>query len=338
MTVLRGLQSLRAIAALGVVLFHAASRVGAPVLVGQAGVDVFFVISGFIMWMLGARCPQPTPAAFMSDRLLRIVPLYWLATSVMLAGGKLHLFPNLVLTAPHTLASYFFIPWPSPSNGETWPLLVQGWTLNYEMLFYVLFALALLLPRSRQFGFVVGLLAMLAVAGLILRPTWAIGAFYTDPLLLEFAGGVCIGALWERGALPSKRWAIGLAVVGGLSFCAQAVMPIHAPRVLIYGVPAVLLVLGVIALEQAGTALTTPTLRLLGDASYSIYLFHTFAISLDITLFGRWGGVGVILVGLASGALAGVIAYLLVERPLIGLLADLRRRARRMNAPPMGGA
>src|SRR5690606_7660569 len=128
---LYGIQYLRAVAALGVVVFHAAERTGTHFAIGAAGVDVFFVVSGFIMWVI-ANDRSPSPSAFLRGRIERIVPLYWAATSVMVAGGLAGLFPNLRVTAWHVFASLAFIPSRSPSNGEVWPVLVQGWTLNYE--------------------------------------------------------------------------------------------------------------------------------------------------------------------------------------------------------------
>ncbi len=97
MKTIHGIQYLRALAALGVVLFHAAERTGHHFAIGAAGVDVFFVISGFIMWVISDRRPT-APLAFLRERLRRIAPIYWLATLVMIGGGVAGLFPNLVLT------------------------------------------------------------------------------------------------------------------------------------------------------------------------------------------------------------------------------------------------
>ncbi|MGH6808111.1 MAG: acyltransferase family protein, partial [Ensifer adhaerens] len=98
MKTIHGIQYLRALAALGVVLFHAAERTGHHFAIGAAGVDVFFVISGFIMWVISDRRPV-APLSFLKERLRRIAPIYWLATVVMIGGGVAGLFPNLVLTA-----------------------------------------------------------------------------------------------------------------------------------------------------------------------------------------------------------------------------------------------
>jgi len=121
-----------------VVVFHAAERTGGHFAIA-AGVNVFFVISGFITWVICERRPT-TPARFLRERLERIAPVYWIATGIMVAGALASLFPNLKLTLGPVLGSLFFIPHHSPSNGQVWSVLVQGWTLNYEIFFYMVFA------------------------------------------------------------------------------------------------------------------------------------------------------------------------------------------------------
>src|SRR5437764_3885196 len=110
-----------------------------------SGVDIFFVISGFIMWVSVERRPGMSAGEFFGNRLMRIVPLYWLVSAGVLcitfaAPQLLH---STVFNAPHALASFLFLPARHPLTGEFWPLLVPGWTLNYEMLFYLLFAAAI---------------------------------------------------------------------------------------------------------------------------------------------------------------------------------------------------
>ncbi len=119
---LYAIQYLRAVAALGVVVFHAAERTGTHFAIGAAGVDIFFVISGFIMWVL-AGTRTTTPAAFLRERIERIVPLYWIVTGVMIQGALFGLFPNLQLTPGYVLSSLFFIPAARPApatSGRCW--------------------------------------------------------------------------------------------------------------------------------------------------------------------------------------------------------------------------
>ncbi len=112
----------------------------------SSGVDIFFVISGFIMWVSVERRRTMTAAEFMRARLIRIVPLYWLVSAFVLATCLIapQLLHTTVLEWKHALASFLFLPARHPvMTQEFWPLLIPGWTLNYEMLFYVLFAVAI---------------------------------------------------------------------------------------------------------------------------------------------------------------------------------------------------
>ena len=145
------IQYLRATAALLVVVFHCAVHLRRMELPADglawmaSGVDVFFVISGLIMWVTTAARPVG-PGPFLLRRAARIVPLYWLLTSVMVAATLL--VPNLRRTAQfdiaHVTASYLFVPWLHPGLQEVMPILVPGWTLNHEVVFYGLFGLSLI--------------------------------------------------------------------------------------------------------------------------------------------------------------------------------------------------
>src|SRR3569623_79790 len=168
---LDGLQILRFFAAFAVLLEHVVHEalsfgIADPALHALeafdfgVGVDVFFVISGFIMYYISAgEFGRPgAQSRFLPRRIIRLVPLYWLFTLAMLAAmllvpGQL---AHTVLDPLHILASFVFVPW-LDSTGLAHPILGLGWTLNYEMYFYVLFSFALLLPRR------IGLLALTAL-------------------------------------------------------------------------------------------------------------------------------------------------------------------------------
>lgn len=314
--VLNSVQYLRAVAALAVVVFHAGERTGLHVTIGAAGVDIFFVISGFVMYLTSTRRPV-TPGRFMLDRIKRIVPLYWIATGVMIAGAWVGLFPNLVLEPVHALASLFFIPMQSPSSGEVWPVLVQGWTLNYEMFFYLIFAASLFCPPRWRLVFPLGILAALVTAGALAAPAGPIGLTYTQPILLEFAAGMLMAACWLKGWIPRWHTGLFLALAGlagfalifafGLGFDARICGPL-----------ATMLVFGAITLETHGKMPRLPGLTYLGNASYSIYLWHTFAVSVLVKIAGATGlpPLPSFLLAIAGGAVAGIISYQIIERPL----------------------
>src|SRR5829696_2873445 len=155
------IQYLRGVAALMVVYTHASVQtqryadVELPFSAhGAAGVDIFFVISGFIMWMTTiGDTPTSKPLPFISRRISRIVPLYWVLTTGIVIVGLVRpdLLSSTVITVWHVLASFFFIPYPHPAdNGSLVPVLIPGWTLNYEMFFYAIFACSLTVkPKFR---------------------------------------------------------------------------------------------------------------------------------------------------------------------------------------------
>ncbi|MET3855882.1 acyltransferase [Rhizobium sp. OAE497] len=333
MKTLYGIQYLRAFAALAVVVFHAAERTGGHFAIGAAGVDVFFVISGFIMWVISDRRPV-TPQRFLLDRLKRIAPSYWLVTGIMVAGAIAGLFPNLQLSAGHLLGSLFFIPVRSPSTGEIWPVLVQGWTLNFEMFFYVLFAGALFLPRAWRLLFLTVVFGLFFAAGLIWDPQSAALATYTRPIILEFLGGVFIAELWLRRKVAGTS--LGLACVGA-ALCGFAAIYLMGAEFdeFICGPLAMALVFGMVSLETGGSIGRVPVLTYLGDASYSIYLWHTLTISVAVKaaeILGLDGGL-TLLGAIVGGTVTGVAAYELIEKPLRKIFSgeglkrrDLQRR------------
>lgn len=322
--VLNSIQYLRALAALAVVVFHAGERTGLHFTIGAAGVDIFFVISGFVMYLTSRQRPV-TPGRFMLDRIKRIVPLYWIATGVMIAGAWTGLFPNLVLETSHTLASLFFIPMPSPSSGDIWPVLVQGWTLNFEMFFYLVFAASLFFPSRWRLFVPLSILGCLVIAGLAFEPEGAIALTYTRPILLEFGAGMLIAALWQKGWIPGLYTGLILALAGlggfalifafGLAFDALTCGPLAA-----------MLVLGAITLERHGKIPKLAVSGYLGNASYSIYLWHTFAISVLVKIAGATGlpPLPGFLLAITGGTVAGAIAYQIIERPLNAFLKGRR--------------
>ncbi|KAK0341504.1 hypothetical protein LTR94_026084, partial [Friedmanniomyces endolithicus] len=208
-----GIQYARALAAIGVLGFHAAQRAGIDFAAGARGVDLFFVISGFIMWTIGAR--SQSVSAFLLARVKRIVPLYWLATAFMIFAALLGLFPTLreQLTLPHIAASLFFWPHYAPGSGQIWPVLVPGWTLNYEMFFYAVFALAICLPERLRVWAMTLTMVVLVVLGELVRPTSAWLVTYTNPLLLEFIAGIWIAEALRHGRVLPTLLAIPLAAV-----------------------------------------------------------------------------------------------------------------------------
>ncbi|WP_279478863.1 acyltransferase [Aureimonas sp. SK2] len=338
------LQYLRGIAALMVVIFHvtdSAGRLGGTVdlphfALGFVGVDLFFVLSGFIICVTTRSGAAGRPVSFLERRILRVVPPYWILTALLANAAVL--FPGLmgstVFEPAHALASFAFWPALHPTLDLYNPLLVVGWTLNYEMAFYALFALALVLPRRVQVPAALAALVLVALVGRILRPGGVAG-FYTDPVILEFALGLVVGMIYASGLRLPRRACLAFLAAGILLMAGAE----EANRLPTAGLPAAMIVLGAVFLERASGPLRLPVMGLLGDASYAIYLVHLPVLPVVQIVWrqagiGAEGGTALLYVGAAVLActLAGILFHLLIEAPLGRLLRP--RPASASNAKP----
>lgn len=270
---LANLQGVRALAAIGVVVFHfglmPATRL--PFGVGAAGVDLFFVLSGFIIAYSSAR----TPRHFLAHRLIRVLPAYWIATAIAALFTLQALMPSEAFG--WLGQSLFYLPGP----GGRPALIFVAWTLVYELAFYLLYWLALRFGPGRAPLLVLPLLLFLAIVPLPAAPgPW--------PLLTEFAIGVGIFLLTERlAAARAVPGAAGLALAA-LGFALLPVMPWltgYGPeddeslvRVLCWGMPAGAVILGLVVAEQHGHRIRSRAVLLLGAASYAIYLLHPIMV------------------------------------------------------------
>jgi exopolysaccharide production protein ExoZ len=320
------IQYLRALAALGVVVFHTLEASPHRFVLGAAGVDLFFVISGFIMWTVSTRERQP--AVFLWRRIWRVVPTYWIATLLVAAVAVVrpHFLWQTEPSGGHLLLSLLFVPH-FDTYGRLYPLLLQGWTLNYEMFFYAVFTVILFLPRQRQLVALIGAMAALAATGLALAPTSAVAHTYSDPLLLEFAAGAGLATLRERGWLANGPAGALLVLAGAVLLAASGGVDLQTDpmRWFYWGGPAAMIVAGAICVEEAGWVRNIPLLSLLGDASYSIYLFQVLALSLAARVLSGaplWMSAPV---SLAFACFVGVAAYRIVERPLGRMRGSLRQ-------------
>lgn len=314
------IQYLRAVAAIGVVQSNIADIYSLDWRAGDAGVDLFFVISGFIMWLITRRS-EVTPAQFVKRRLLRIVPLYWLLTLLLAISASIRpdLFPGDHPVLRHVLLSLLFVPHLSP-EGSLFPLLAQGWTLDYEMFFYFLFALTLAGPRRYQFYFLNILLLGLVLLGYLVNPSSPVGVAYTSPLLMEFLAGLYICRAWLANRVLGQKCAWIAVALGFASIAAKDFLGIQLPEVIGFGVPAALIVFGAVSLEQGNHVVEIRWLKFLGDSSYSIYLTHYFAWLLVAIVIAKLGGNIYSLqfypVVICAGIIGGVATYLLVEKPM----------------------
>ncbi len=321
------IQYLRGVAALAVVFFHTLESSTHKFGIGAAGVDIFFIISGFIMasLMLG---DEARPDVFAFRRLVRIVPIYWLATTAAVAIAWIapNFFHYMDASVENTLLSLAFIPHESQTGAA--PVLWQGWTLEYEMFFYTLCTLALMfLPSSNRLKTLAGLLLLLSAIGLVLAPTHPVARAYTSPLLLEFAAGIGLATAWRAGLMPRAALGATSLIAGFAVFAALqiGVLPASGVRVIDWGIPAFLIVAGALCLEAGGRVAKSRFGLLLGDASYSLYLTHGFVVSAFLWFFADaslWIRAPVCAVGSVAVAIA---AYLWFERPLMRSLRSVVR-------------
>lgn len=333
---LLNVQALRGLAAFLVVFVHlerVATLAGLPpgvTIFGNSGVDVFFVISGLIMVVTTSGPRSQTPQGFLRNRLTRIAPLYWAVTLAVfaLALAAPRLLQSTTADPLQLLESLAFIPY-ARADGEMHPVVFVGWTLNYEMAFYLIFAIGLMLP-GRLAGLVlsISILVAFAACGQIAHPTGVLG-FYCAPMILEFGAGMVLGALFVRGLLPRTR-AWGLSAVG-LGVAALAVMlagPWLWPqfdRAVMFGVPAVVIVGAGLVAERGGLALGQGWIQSLGAASYSVYLTHFFCTQVvtkaaeRLVAFGPLMMWALVPVAFVLVAIVGVFVHRRMELPLTEL-------------------
>jgi exopolysaccharide production protein ExoZ len=311
--------------------------IGQPPSIGEAGVDLFFVISGFIMWITTRR-RETTPLDFMRHRIVRIIPLYWFFTLLFLAITVW--VKHSPVSSLDVVRSLFFIPWyEGHLSQKTSAFYFLGWTLMYEMFFYCVFAIVLFLHPKMQFFTIVCSLSFLVTAGLLLNFKNGPSFTYTSPLLLEFVAGCLVGRLYERKMIPPS--VVGTVLFGAalLAIIATSwsVPDTLLARSLMWGVPSMLILLGALSLETFVEGHQSKLLLLLGDASYSIYLSHFIAFLVFNSAVKRMdllhtfdSKVAVYsTLGVAFSLVVGAAIYALIERPLVAAARSITMSFRR---------
>jgi exopolysaccharide production protein ExoZ len=312
---------MRAIAALMVVLFHILTNMYGSdraatdphIYIFSGGVDLFFVISGFVMFHITTG-RSINAWAFMQARLMRIAPLYWLTTAFMLALGLLAAKPLPPLS--DIACSLAFISC-TMADGSTQPLFNPGWTLNYEMFFYSAFACALFI-RDWRWRVAVVTAFLLVLVGLkpVLGSFGAAGLVYASGIVLEFVMGIGVGMVYRRFGrqLPAPKIFIGVGLLLGIGLMEST--SFKGSRMLYAALPAALILTGLLALDVELPKL--PLLAVIGDASYSIYLSHPMVLDLvDYWLpFTGKPSVAVAAAAATASICAGIAVYFGIERPL----------------------
>lgn len=332
-----------------VVYFHAvmqlknfSSEVPLVPIVGESGVDLFFVLSGFLMWITTAG-KEVSPGSFMVKRLMRIVPLYWMLTIV--AGAVALLVPSLlkhtVFEMTHFISSLMFFPALNPSYLDSTdtavlitPLLVPGWTLNYEIFFYVIFAGVLFFPQRLRLWLIGAVFVAVTLIGRLSGDLGPAMAFYSNPIIFEFLMGIAVAILVRRQMLLSAGPACALTLVAFVVMLLANHEDMVLQRAWAFGIPAALIVYGLCCMEIGATARNFVYLRVVGDASYSLYLTHVFTLVVCRLIFQRFysghslgSELAFIALSLVLSVMVGIMTYYLYEKPAASLLNRLKARA-----------
>jgi exopolysaccharide production protein ExoZ len=320
----RSIQYLRALAAISVVFFHASETYDIRFKIGASGVDIFFVISGFIMWVT-TQGKLVSPQGFMSRRISRIVPVYWIATivTVVVIAVKPLFFFDVDPSAENLIGSLFFLP--LIKDEMLHPVVVQGWTLSYEMFFYLIFSISLLLSEFNRFCFL--LIALVLLVAVHSHMPFSYARAFTAPVILEFAAGVVIGRLWTLNFRIPFHIAVALMIGGFVLLLMSALLP-HLDRVLRWGAPAALLVLGAVFAERERGSPELAVMHFLGNASYSIYIWHVLTGVVVTAILLRVGvpHLALPLLVVASSLGLCLVCYVLIERPMLRLMRPSRTK------------
>ena len=349
----KGIQALRGIAAVMVVVHHstlfwsrvtfALARTAGPQVLwsGAAGVDIFFVISGFVMAVTTARISGERHPAydFLQRRFFRIMPLYWFVTGLfLLEFWAVSVFPQLKTAAESypqislglITRSLLLVPGDSP--------LIVGvaWSLSFEIFFYLLFALALACRVSAT-RLLTPLMLGLVLIGYFHSKSSPVFAMTTGPMLLEFLAGVIIGSMVVHKVRLSVPIAAVLGAIGTAVICIpyrnlfgfRIVSDTSGLRVLLWGLPAALIVFCVVALEDRFGTIWPKWMLLIGDASYSLYLIHILVVCFVIRaleyqrvllpgIVQAQDEIVTVLCCLVASIVAAIVLYKTVEQKLIG--------------------
>jgi peptidoglycan/LPS O-acetylase OafA/YrhL len=346
MQLIQSLQVLRAIAAFAIVWGHIRHEILAtPVLYGlteadfvipkgfylipTSGIDMFFIVSGMVItcqsWHSFSSGAQWT---FIKRRVARLMPPYWLyllATALWLLANQ-HFFAGKAVDWNKFVHSIALVPVGSAWSGYFLP---QAWTLNYELYFYCLMFVALMLPRSFLLPLVGGLITL----GVMFRSSADLDIFIlnviTNPILFEVFFGICIGVIYSRN-MPVPAWLCYTALTLSAGMYVMAYYDtLGFTRAIDWGLPAALLAFGLVFLERLGCLRLPRFLVALGNSSYTIYLTHVFFLLILGRVFYEIGLLRIMqpdLLVLLSTCLAfylGHQLYVHVDKPLNRITREL---------------
>ena len=336
---LYGIQFGRGIAALLVVLLHASHNIALPNYsgivpfsglfeFGHAGVDFFFVLSGFIIYFVhGGDIGRPDRLGrYVWRRVTRIYPPYWAMTGIIVALAIFKARGFSTLDPEWLVRSLLLLP------GAQEPILGVAWTLIHEMAFYTVFALLIMNRRLGLGVFAIWLVSILLYGGRDQHTLTSIPSYFE----ILFFMGIFAAFAVRRWDVPFPRT---LALLGSLAFFATGMAEVagwidgHDGILarLLYGASSTAAVVGLADSERRGTLQFGSAAAFLGNASYSIYLTHTLTVGIAakglaaMDLFRLLPGDVTFLLTVLFALVAGSAFHLVVERPTQSLAATISR-------------
>jgi peptidoglycan/LPS O-acetylase OafA/YrhL len=252
---------------------------------------------------------------FLTKRVIRVVPVYWFYTALIVSLLLMvpYAFRDTRFELMNVLKSFLFLP------QRSLPVLALGWTLNYEMYFYLLFGVFLLLPRKALLPGLSALFSACSLFGIVYHPRSAALRQITNPILIEFLLGMIIAYLYLGGRTLARgmAWAallMGIALIGVSLF-----WKLSEQRLIYWGLPAALIVLGALSLERNAYSFAGILARL-GDSSYSLYLSHAFTLNAVGRLLGILGLSGylynlfLMCIAYAACAIVAMLSFRVIEQ------------------------
>ncbi|EIY5142388.1 acyltransferase family protein [Klebsiella pneumoniae] len=339
------IQVLRGFAALLVVLVHSTLKAQSTGLgervfeIGHSGVDLFFIISGFIMMMIGAR--ENNFFLFMSKRITRVIPLYYITTTVALC---IYLFNPSLINGNNgvisILHSYLLIP----AQGKSF-LLSVGWTLSYEMFFYIVFACIVFMKSSAK-----GIAACLILIALVVAGRYSSNVTvhnFMSIILLEFAIG--IGCFYFYDYMSKRLSEIQsaaistifiLIAVAWIGFQQDPIFTLFNNRVIELAIPMMFIFLAFCLCEfnfkKYKQTVPVRIMSYIGDASYSLYLTHLFALGIVSKIYAKLGVENYfvfVTTCVVASVIGGVLCYEIVEKRITAVLRNtIYRKPKKLNS------
>lgn len=323
MQIINNIQVLRAIAAILVVFFH---TIGTANLYGYgndffespfshvwgaSGVDIFFIISGFIMILIQVK-KNRSPLSFLKDRVIRIVPLYWFLT--LFYFSILFFLPSIFNQKTYNFSELFFSLFFMAEFFSKQPMLYVGWSLEYEMFFYLIFGLSLFFKKIKISIFISILFLFFAVC------------LGFNNIVFEFIFGMIFAYFWIKKPFKINEYiSYMLIAVGFISlviFCNDKSL-----RLLTWGLSSLLIFIGFLNIKPINNKLMIS----LGNASYAIYLVQVFSIPLIYKIILKlnlpdfiFSEYLYILASIIFSIICGYLLHMIIEKPMSKFILNLK--------------